>query len=72
MERTGIADAASVMTVGDTVLDLRAGRNAGAGWVVGVLSGAHGRTQLEREPHDHLIGSVAELPGLIRVNAGSL
>ncbi len=68
MERTGVADARSVMAVGDTVLDLRAGRNAGAGWVVGVLSGAHGRAQLEAEPHDALIGSVAELPALLEVH----
>ncbi|MEO8203601.1 MAG: phosphonatase-like hydrolase [Betaproteobacteria bacterium] len=68
MEQTGVADARSVMAVGDTVLDLRAGRNAGAGWVVGVLSGAHGRAQLEAEPHDALIGSVAELPALLEVH----
>jgi phosphonatase-like hydrolase len=71
MERTGVSDAARVMAVGDTVLDLRAGRNAGAGWVVGVLSGAHSRKQLESEPHDNLINSVAELPALFGVNAAS-
>jgi len=71
MERTGVSDAARVMAVGDTVLDLRAGRNAGAGWVVGTLSGAHSRKQLEGEPHDYLINSVAELPALIGVNRGS-
>ncbi len=65
MERTGIAAAAQVMAVGDTVLDLRAGRNAGAGWVVGVLSGAHTRAQLEKEPHDALIASVADVPDFI-------
>lgn len=70
MERTAVADARRVMAVGDTVLDLRAGRNAGAGWVVGVLSGAHRRAQLEAEPHDHLIASVAELPALFGVNPG--
>ena len=71
MERTGVSDAARVMAVGDTVLDLRAGRNAGAGCVVGVLSGAHRRAQLESEPHDDLINSVAELPALFEVNRGS-
>jgi phosphonatase-like hydrolase len=70
MERTGVSDAAQVMAVGDTVLDLRAGRNAGAGRVVGVLSGAHRRAQLESEPHDDLINSVAELPALFEVNPG--
>lgn len=65
MERTGIAEARHVMAVGDTVLDLRAGRNAGAGWVVGVLSGAHSRAQLEKGPHDALLASVADLPALV-------
>ena len=71
MERSGVADAGRVMTVGDTVLDLRAGKNAGAGWVIGGLSGAPRREQLEVEPHDHLISSVAKLPVLVQLNARS-
>jgi phosphonatase-like hydrolase len=65
MRATGVADAARVMSVGDTVLDLQAGNNAGAGWVIGVLSGAHGRAQLETEPHTCLVESVAALPRLL-------
>ena len=72
MQRTGIGAARQVMAVGDTVLDLQAGRNAAAGCVVGVLSGAHTREQLEQEPHDALLSSVAELGSLVVVNARSL
>lgn len=64
MEATGLKDARRVMNVGDTVLDLRAGQNACVRWNVGVLSGAHGPELLEREPHTHLIDSVASLNGL--------
>lgn len=64
MEATGATDVRRVMNVGDTELDLRAGWNAGAGWNVGVLSGAHPRERLERAPHTHLIESVAELRSL--------
>lgn len=64
MEAAGVSDARQVMNVGDTVLDLQAGHNAGVRWNVGVLSGAHGRAMLEREPHTHLLDSVAGLPGL--------
>lgn len=64
MEAVGATSPRRVVNVGDTVLDLRAGHNACVGWNVGVLSGAHGRQQLEREPHTHLIESVASLPGL--------
>jgi phosphonatase-like hydrolase len=64
METTGAASVHRVMNVGDTELDLRAGWNAGVGWNVGVLSGAHPRERLEGAPHTHLIDSVASLPGL--------
>lgn len=62
MEATGVTSVREVMCVGDTVLDLQAGCNAGARYVVGVLSGAHRKEQLEKEPHTHLIASVAALP----------
>jgi phosphonatase-like hydrolase len=64
MKDAGVASAGQVMCVGDTVLDLQAGRNAGARYVVGVLSGAHNKAQLEKEPHTHLIASVAALKTL--------
>jgi phosphoglycolate phosphatase-like HAD superfamily hydrolase len=45
-------------------LDLQAGTNAGAGWVIGVLSGAHGMETLSATAHTHIIASVADLPAL--------
>jgi phosphoglycolate phosphatase-like HAD superfamily hydrolase len=50
------------------VLDLRAGHNAGVRYNIGVLSGAHKRDQLQREPHTHLLQSVAELPNALGLN----
>jgi len=67
MRATGVGDPARVANVGDTVLDLRSGHNAGVRYNVGVLSGAHKRDQLEREPHTHLLQSVAELPGALGI-----
>jgi phosphonatase-like hydrolase len=64
MEAAGATSVHRVMNVGDTELDLRAGWNAGVGWNVGVLSGAHPRERLERAPHTQLIKSVASLPDL--------
>jgi phosphonatase-like hydrolase len=63
--RLRIDDVAEVAVVGDTASDLLSGARAGASMVVGVLSGAHSRTELGRAPHTHLIGSVAELPDLL-------
>ncbi len=65
MELTGIASAASVACVGDTMLDLQAGRNAGVRYNIGVLTGAHSRETMAAQPHTHLIESVGELPVLL-------
>jgi phosphonatase-like hydrolase len=64
LETAGVTSVHRVAAVGDTVLDLQAGHHAGVRWNIGVLSGAHRREQLEREPHTHLIAHVGELPQL--------
>jgi len=65
MEATGIMDVRRVLTAGDTPNDLCAGMNAGAGFVVGVTTGSFTRSQLEAEPHTHILDSVAALPTLL-------
>lgn len=53
-----------VLVVGDTLHDLHMGRAAGAGLVVGVLTGAGSRELLE--PHcDHVIDDVHDLESII-------
>ena len=65
MERFGVADPERVAKVGDTPSDLEEGTAAGCGWVIGVAeSGSHDAPQLAAWPHTHLVGSVADLPGL--------
>jgi phosphonatase-like hydrolase len=65
MESAGVSSVHRVATVGDTAVDLRAGYNAGVRCNIGVLSGAHTREQLEREPHTQLLASVADLPNIV-------
>ena len=65
MEATGVTDVRRVLTAGDTPNDLAAGLNAGAGFVVGVTTGSFTRSQLEAEPHTHILDSVATLPALL-------
>jgi phosphonatase-like hydrolase len=65
MEETGVRDVREVINVGDTPLDLQSGSNASVRGVVGVLTGEHDLGTLQREPHTHIIGSIAELPTLI-------
>lgn len=67
MERTGVADVATVANVGDTALDLRAGHHARVGWNVGVWSGAHDRATLAAAPHTHLRASVRDVPAVVGI-----
>jgi phosphonatase-like hydrolase len=62
--RSGVTDRSEVAVVGDTASDIIAGRAAAAGLVVGVMSGAHSRDQLERAGPDVLLESVAQIPSL--------
>ncbi len=65
MERLGVADAGAVAVVGDTVSDLASGTAAGAGAVIGVMSGAHDESALSAVPHTALIADVTALIGLL-------
>ena len=65
METAGVTSVAEVMAVGDTPLDLQAASNAGVRGMVGVLSGVGTAEQLGREPHTHIIQSVADLPAIL-------
>jgi len=64
MERTGTQDVARVLVCGDAGLDLRAGTNAGARYVVGVLTGDRGADTLRSVRHTHVVASVRDLPRL--------
>ncbi|MFG1923048.1 phosphonatase-like hydrolase [Cryptosporangium sp. NPDC048952] len=63
MELTGVTDVRRVLVAGDTVLDVEAGRNAGAGFVVGVRSGGVDDAHLASATH--VLDSVAEVPSLV-------
>jgi len=53
--------------VGDTVSDIESGLRAGAGLVVGVLTGSGSREELERAGAPYIIDSVADLLRLVAV-----
>jgi len=65
MEATGVTSTQRVLVAGDTPNDLAAGSNAGARFVVGVLTGSFDATALGRERHTHLLPSVAQLPEIL-------
>ena len=61
MARVGVDDPGAVVVVGDTVSDLEAGHAAGAGAVVGVLSGAHDEATLSAASPTAVIPDVTAL-----------
>ncbi|GAA4662046.1 phosphonatase-like hydrolase [Gordonia humi] len=67
MEATGVVDTAAVLAAGDTAVDVRAARNAGA-VSVGVLTGQTPASTLADNGADHVLASVVEiasLPGVL-------
>lgn len=68
MERAAVEDVRRVLAAGDTIVDLLAARNAGV-IAVGVTSGALTREELAPHPHDYLLDSVADIPGLPEASA---
>lgn len=65
MQQLGVTDAADVVKVGDTEVDVNEGRNAGCRLVVSVTTGAYTREQLSAYHPDAIIDSLQELPALI-------
>lgn len=54
-----------IAVAGDTGYDMLTGVRAGASVVAGVLTGAHDEARLRADGATHVLGSVAELPGLL-------
>lgn len=64
--RTQASSVAALGVVGDTPADVRSAVNAGAGLVAAVLTGQHTSADaLRAAGAQHVLGSVAELPGLL-------
>ncbi|MEV6931894.1 phosphonatase-like hydrolase [Dactylosporangium sp. NPDC051485] len=63
--KLGVEDVRRMLVVGDTPLDLIAGQRAGAGLLVGVLTGAGDRQALQAVGANEVIGSIGELPRLL-------
>ena len=64
MERLNITDGSKVVKIGDTVVDVQEGKNAGA-WTVAVLTGSQTETQLMAAAPDYILSSIRELRTLI-------
>lgn len=65
MESTGVDDVAAVLVAGDTPRDVESGVRAGAGLVVGVLTGEVGRDDLVDAGAHHVLPSVTAVTDLL-------
>jgi len=65
--RLRTSSVAAMTVVGDTSSDMKAGVAAGAGRVVGVLSGAHSEERLLQAGATHVIPDVTHLPTLLGI-----
>lgn len=63
MELSGITDPGKVLKVGDTVMDIREGKNAGV-LTAAVRTGTQSREDLAAAEPDFILGSVRDLPAL--------
>lgn len=65
MLRSRISAVQTVMVVGDTASDMQAGRRAGVGQCVGVLTGTDDQARLLASGADVVVSSVVELPRFV-------
>ena len=65
MKKCGISSAAEVVKVGDSIIDIEEGKNAGCRFSIGITSGAHSRGQLQSARPDYIIDSLLELIPLL-------
>ena len=65
MTLLNVSNPKAVVNIGDTPSDLLSGRAAGVALNLGITNGTHSADQLDAYPHDYLLGSLAELPGLL-------
>jgi phosphonatase-like hydrolase len=65
MQKFGIDNASEVIKVGDSVIDIEEGKNAGCSLSIGITTGAHTYEQLSSANPDHIINNLQELLPLI-------
>jgi phosphonatase-like hydrolase len=65
MQKFGIDNANEVIKVGDSIIDIEEGKNAGCSLSIGITTGAHTYEQLSSANPDHIINNLQELLPLI-------
>jgi phosphonatase-like hydrolase len=66
MKRFDISNAAEVVKVGDSIIDIEEGQNAGCSLSVGITTGAHTLAQLQTAKPNAIINNLMELLPLLK------
>jgi phosphonatase-like hydrolase len=66
MQQFGISDAKAVVKVGDSIIDIEEGQNAGCGLSIGITTGAHNVAQLQSANPDFIINDLMALLPLLQ------
>ena len=65
MKRAGVEDAAEVIKIGDTPVDIEEGRNAGCRLVIAMTTGATTREVLEAGNPSHILNQLSDIPAIL-------
>jgi phosphonatase-like hydrolase len=65
MDKLGINDAATVIKVGDSTIDIEEGRNAGCIYNIGLTTGAHTKAELLTANPEYIFDNIYDLKSLI-------
>jgi phosphonatase-like hydrolase len=66
MARLHLSEPGRVAKVGDTPVDIEEGHNVGCGLIIGVTTGSFPREELERWNPSCVVGSIVEVPELLK------
>lgn len=65
MKQFGISNAKKVLKAGDSAIDIEEGKNAGCGIIIGVLSGAQNRSELEKAKPDYIFERISDAENIL-------
>jgi phosphonatase-like hydrolase len=66
MKKFGIENAGEVVKIGDSIVDIEEGRNAGCRFCIGITTGAHNFSQLQTANPDYIINNLLELIPILK------
>ncbi len=65
MQQFEIADPGAVVKIGDSIIDIQEGQQAGCGLSIGITTGAHNTVQLKSANPDYVINDLLEIVPII-------